>query len=177
MMKQLWNSLRRGAGLGAVCFALLGLILVIWPGTSAALACRAVGAALLLYGGAQCIQMLCVQGRTFLGTAVLLVNLVIAVVGLWVLLFPEMVLSAIPVITGIILLVHGVQNVGEAMTLYSHGYSRWWAALLMGIVTLALGIVLILNPFTAVEVTFRVIGLFLICDGLSDLWIVRKLNE
>lgn len=175
-MKQLWNTIKAGAGLGAVCFLLLGLILLIWPGTSAAFACRAIGLALLLYGGAQCIQLLRISDRTSLGNASLVVNLVVAVIGLWVLLRPDTVLALIPIITGIILLFHGIQNLGQAMTLKAHLYSHWWAAALLGVGTVVLGVLLIVNPFSAIEITFRFIGLFLICDGLSDLWIDVKLH-
>lgn len=176
-MRHFWRTLTETAALGALGFALLGLILLIWPGTSAVVACRAVGLALLLYGGIQCIQLLRMTERTPLGTAALLINLVIAVAGVWVLAEPGAVLSMIPIITGIIFLFHGVQDVAGALNLHRGGYPRWWAALVIGVLTACFGILLFVYPFTAVEVTFRVIGVLLLCDGLSDFWIHFALSR
>lgn len=170
-MRHLWRTLRETAALGALGFALLGLILLLWPGISAVVVCRAVGLALLLYGGIQCIQLLRLSGRTPLGTAALVLNLVITAAGIWVLAEPEAVLSMIPILTGIILLFHGIQDVAGALNLRRDGYPRWWVALVIGIVTALFGVLLFVYPFEAVEVTFRVIGVFLLCDGLSDFWI------
>ena len=40
--------------------------------------------------------------------------------------------------------------------------------------TVALGVVLICNPFTIVDTVVRIIGAFLVYDGLSDMWILSR---
>ena len=42
---------------------------------------------------------------------------------------------------------------------------------------MAFGGVLIFNPFEAVEMVVRMIGIFLIYDGLSDIWILSRVSK
>ena len=53
-------------------------------------------------------------------------------------------------------------------------YDNWWVALLLSLLTVALGVVLICNPFTIVDTVVRIIGAFLVYDGLSDMWILSR---
>ena len=48
-------------------------------------------------------------------------------------------------------------------------------ACLLGLATIVLGAVLIFKPFGVINTVTRVIGGFLIYDGLSDLWILSRL--
>ena len=44
-------------------------------------------------------------------------------------------------------------------------------ALIISVVTIGLGVLLLFNPISAIELAFRVIGVILIVDGGSDFWI------
>ena len=58
--------------------------------------------------------------------------------------------------------------------LQKEGYERWWLALTFGLLTVIFGGLLIFNPFGAVEFVVRLIGIFLIYDGVSDIWILSR---
>ena len=47
-------------------------------------------------------------------------------------------------------------------------------ALILGLLTVGLGILLICKPFAALDTAVRLIGAFLIYDGLSDIWIASR---
>ena len=81
---------------------------------------------------------------------------------------------AVPLIIGILILIHGVHNVIQAVDLQKDGYDKWWVALLFGILTVGFGGLLICNPFGAVEMAVRMIGISLIYDGASDMWILSR---
>ena len=55
-------------------------------------------------------------------------------------------------------------------------YQRWQAALLIGIAIAALGVVLIFNPFGALVITVRILGIILIVDGITGLWVGHALR-
>ena len=78
------------------------------------------------------------------------------------------------VIIGVVVLIHGVHNVIQAIDLQKENYDKWWIALLFGILTVIFGGVLVYNPFGAVEMVVRMIGIFLIYDGASDMWILSR---
>ena len=105
------------------------------------------------------------------------VGIILAVLGGWVILNPGILIMVIPVVIGVIVTVHGVHNLIQALELFKNQYSKWWVALLLGMVTVGLGILLIFNPFEAVNTAIMLIGIFLIYDGISDLWIISRISK
>lgn len=156
-----------------LCIA-FGLVLLVWPGTTTRIVCILFGSALLAYGGFQTVICLRSAERTFFSQGMLIFGIVVAVIGLWILFRPEMIIMAVPVIIGVVVLIHGVQNVIQAIDLQKENYDKWWIALLFGILTVIFGGVLVYNPFGAVEMVVRMIGIFLIYDGASDMWILSR---
>ena len=53
-------------------------------------------------------------------------------------------------------------------------YDNWWKFRFYSVFDVALGVVLICNPFTIVDAVVRIIGAFLVYDGLSDMWILSR---
>ena len=134
-----------------------------------------LGGALLLYGVLQIILYLFAKERTIYLQGMLLFGIVLAVIGAWILLKPESIMKAVPVIVGIIIVIHGINNAVQSVDLKKLGYGNWWIACLLGLATIVLGAVLIFKPFGVINTVTRVIGGFLIYDGLSDLWILSRL--
>ena len=107
----------------------------------------------------------------------LILGIILSVIGAWILLKPEMIIAAVPVIMGIIIVMHGVHNIVQGLQLKGMDYEKWWIAFALGIVTVALGSILIYNPFSVVNTVVRVIGAFLIYDGISRIWIVSRVSK
>lgn len=63
------------------------------------------------------------------------------------------------------------------MSLCQSRYDKWWVALLLALVTIGFGVLLIFNPFAAVDTLIRFIGIFLIYDGVSDIWIMSRVSK
>ena len=83
----------------------------------------------------------------------------------------------IPIIVGILIVIHGVNNIQQTITLCKGKYSMWWLALIMAILTIGLGALLIIRPFAALDTVVMLIGFFLIYDGLSNVWIVSRIAK
>ncbi len=173
-MTEFLRGLKANYTVSAVLCMVFGLVLLIWPGTTTRIVCMLLGSVLLAYGGFQVVICLVNRERTLLSQGMLIFGIVVAVVGLWILLSPEMIIMAVPVIIGVVILIHGVHNVIQAVGLQKENYSKWWVALLFGILTVVFGGVLVYNPFGAVEMVVRMIGIFLIYDGASDMWILSR---
>lgn len=173
-MTEFLRGLKANYTVSAVLCMVFGLVLLIWPGTTTRIVCMLLGSVLLAYGGFQVVICLVNRERTLLSQGMLIFGIVVAVVGLWILLSPDMIIMAVPVIIGVVILIHGVHNVIQAVGLQKENYSKWWVALLFGILTVVFGGVLVYNPFGAVEMVVRMIGIFLIYDGASDMWILSR---
>ncbi len=168
------KNLKANYTLSAVICVIIGAVLIIWPGTSTKVVCMMLGGMMLIYGFIQIILYFVTRERTIYLQGMLLLGIVLGVVGAWILLKPESIIAIVPIIMGIIIVVHGLHNATQSIDLKKMGYEKWWVAFLFSILTIILGGVLVYNPFSVVNTVVRVIGAFLIYDGLSDMWILSR---
>jgi len=168
------KSLKVNYSLSALICVILGIVLLVWPGQSTQVVCMILGIVLGGFGIIQIILYLATQEKTMVSHSMMMLGIVLAVIGGWIVLKPDTIIKAIPMIVGILIVIHGLHNAVQAIDLKKMQYDNWWVALLLSLLTVALGIILICNPFTAVDVVVRLIGAFLIYDGLSDMWILSR---
>lgn len=173
-MSDFLKGLKANYTISAGLCTLLGLVLLIWPGTTMRIVCTLLGSMLLIYGLVQVVLYLINKERTILSQGMMVFGIVLAVIGIWILTSPEMIIMAVPVIVGVLIVIHGVHNVVQAIALKKDGYDRWWLAFLFGALTVVLGGILVYNPFEVAETVVRFIGIFLIYDGVSDIWILSR---
>lgn len=173
-MAEFLKGLKVNYTASALVCVVLGLVLLIWPGTTTQIVCMLLGVVLLIYGVIQILVYLISRERSLVSQGMMLLGIIVSVIGIWILVKPEMIIMAVPVIVGILIVIHGLHNVVQAIALKKDGYEGWWIACLMGVLTALLGGILIYNPFTVVDTIVRLIGIFLIYDGLSDMWIISR---
>ena len=168
------KSLKVNYSLSAVICVILGIVLLVWPGQSTQVVCMVLGIVLGGFGLIQIILYLATKEKTMVSHSMMMLGVVLAVIGGWIVLKPETIIKAVPMIVGILIVIHGFHNAVQAIDLKKMQYDNWWVALLLSLLTVALGVVLICNPFTIVDTVVRIIGAFLVYDGLSDMWIMSR---
>ncbi len=168
------KSLKVNYSLSAVICVILGIVLLVWPGQSTQVVCMVLGIVLGGFGLIQIILYLATKEKTMVSHSMMMLGVVLAVIGGWIALKPETIIKAVPMIVGILIVIHGFHNAVQAIDLKKMQYDNWWVALLLSLLTVALGVVLICNPFTIVDTVVRIIGAFLVYDGLSDMWILSR---
>ena len=174
-MADFLKGLKANYTISALLCVILGLVLLIWPGTTTQIVCMLLGIVLFTYGAIQIVLYLFNRERTIVSQGMLVLGIIFAVIGGWILLKPEMIIMAVPVIVGVLIVIHGLHNAAQDFALKNDGYDRWWVAFLLGALTVILGGILIYNPFKVVNTVVRLIGIFLIYDGLSDVWILSRI--
>lgn len=174
-MGNILKRLKTNVVISAVLCILLGIVLVVWPDISMQIACTAIGAVLLIGGVMRLVQYFVVRDGSMYAQMNLIMGIVLTVVGVWIVLKPDKVLAIIPIIIGIVIVIHGLNDLQQAVSLCKEKYDKWWVALLLGLLTVGFGILLICRPFAALDTVVILIGIFLIYDGLSDLWIVSRI--
>ena len=97
-----------------------------------------------------------------------------AVAGLVLLIWPGLLVNLIPVAGGIGILVHGVTNLFKALELKKAGYSAWVTPLVLAVLSILGGIFILSNPMGMIKSIFRVIGIVLIYNGLTSLYISSR---
>lgn len=172
---KLLKKLKTNIVISAVLCILLGIVLVVWPDLSMQVVCTAIGAILLIGGGVRLAVYFSVKDGSVYAQMNLIMGIILAVVGVWILLQPDKVMAIIPIIVGIVIVLHGINNLQQALTLFKEKYDKWWVALILGLLTVGFGVLLICRPFEALETVVMMIGIFLIYDGISDIWIVSRI--
>ena len=91
------------------------------------------------------------------------------VLGIILIFFSRAILSLLPVIVGIYTVVSGVFKLQTAFEAKRFGMNKWWGMLLISLVTIAIGVVLFLRPFSSAMLVIRFMGLAILADGIQDL--------
>lgn len=143
---------------------LVGLVLVLMPGTLNKILGIIVGIILLIMGIASIFQYL----QNKIGTTLSLVGgIFYSVLGSIILLYPGSVVRAIAIGIGISLALSGLIKVKWSFTLKNLD-NVWIGTLIIGLLTTILGIILIFSPFSG-DVITKITGAFLLVVAIFDL--------
>lgn len=176
-MEKILKKLKTNVVISSLLCVLLGLVLLFWPGLSIQIVCTAVGAVLIISGAIRMVGYFTLKDGSMYSQINLIFGIIFAVVGVWIVMKPDKVLAIIPIIVGIVIALHGLHNLQQAIQLCKDQYDKWWVALLLGILTVGFGVLLICRPFAAIDTVVMLIGAFLIYDGLSNIWIVSRIYK
>jgi uncharacterized membrane protein HdeD (DUF308 family) len=170
-MKDFFKRVKADAIMSAVLCIALGVVLIVWPGETIDIVCKVLAAGLIILGGVELFSYITNRnGYMFTG----ILGLIVLIIGVWIFLKPSSIVSLVPIVIGVILAVHGVQDVKMALESKNGGYDRWWIMLIIAIISIAFGVLCIVNAFGMVKLAMQFVGVALIYDGISDLWVVTK---
>lgn len=171
-MKEFFRHFRFSMFGAALLCVLLGVALLIWPDVSQTVFCYAFGAMLVLSGLLQIAVYLVGKQKGLLSKIMFAGGLISMVAGVWVLLSPGKVLQLTVIVVGVVLIYHGVMDVKYASDLKRCESRCWAVALLCGLITCAIGVLLLVNPFESMDILFIVVAIGFLFDGASDLFTV-----
>lgn len=172
-MKEKLKELRINITVAALISIIIGLLLLIFPAQSISTIGKVIAIFIILAGLAVVGQMV-MSGMNVMG---IVVGAVIAIIGFWIFLSPAAILTIIPIAIGVMLVVHGVQDLSMAIETANAKADRAWISFILAVINIVLGFVCIANAFGFVNLAFRIIGIMLIYDGLVDLGIVHKVRK
>jgi len=165
--------------LASILYLVLGLVLLFFPKLTTELFCTAVGLLLLLYGGVTIISFLLRRGSGISSSMVfeLILGVISALVGIFFLTHPAFIISLIPTVLGIYVLIDSLVNLKRGLDLRAYGYAGWTTTIVMSLVSLALGGLILWNPFSVGLTLWRIIGGAFLYQGISDLLAIHALGK
>lgn len=95
------------------------------------------------------------------------------IVGALCVFFTDKVVGLFPVLVmiyGIIMVVAGIHKIRNYLVLKDFGFRFSWLVVVSAILTIILGVIVFLNPFTATATAWTYTGIFLIVEGVIDLF-------
>lgn len=161
--------IKNGMLILSIAFIALGLLLLVMPETSLLWICYAFGAVVLITGIVCLVQYARLRGSGFAAPFFLVAGVITAALGLFTLAQPQVVASFLPVVFGLFILIDGCSRIGTALELARRRADKWWMMLLLSVLSIALGILLLVNPFGAAVSVVMVCGVLLIIEGVVNL--------
>ena len=160
----------------AVTLIVLGLIFIVWPAASRGVLVRILGIALILAGVALTISYFTrYLGKMFPTTAIC--GIIIVIIGIMITAKPEYFTAFVMIVLGIFVGISGIMNFLQTMSLASLHYKYWWIGLILSVVTIICSVLIITKPGKIADILFVISGIFMIYDGLSDLFFALKLRS
>jgi len=160
-----------------VAVILLGLVMILYPGASRNIICRAAGILLCVFGAAR-VAAYFVSDRTEAFSSFALVQGTALIgFGVYFLIRPEFLAAFLTVALAIILIVGGVMKLQYAIDFLRLHASVWWIQLIGALLTAGLGVVALVNPFKAADTLIIFLGIAFLIDGVWDLISVTRLSS
>ena len=153
---------------GAVLTAVFGLVLLIWPSLSSTILCYGISAGLLAYGVFRMITYFLHKPQMALQQNDFAVGIMLIAVALFILLDPELIISLLPVLLGLLLVMGAAREMQIAIDLFRLKGGRWYAPLIASVVQAILGLIILWNPFTTAMVLMQFIGASVLVESVSQ---------
>ena len=152
---------------------LVGLVLLLIPGTLNKIIGILIGAALLIVGILAIIRY---TKEHEVGSNLNLVSgILYSVLGVIIIIYPYSIINLVTICLGVYLIINGLLKLKLAFML-KNVTNKWIGTLIMGIITIILGLLLIFNPFAGITIT-KLAGAFLVVVAIFDLvdtYIIQK---
>ncbi len=155
----------------------IGVILLFWAPAVIPVMARILAVLLVAIGLVFICAFIFKKNRLMMDSGLFVAGIIIAAVGVWIFLYPSNFTNLIPKIFGVFIILSGLRNLGQTITLIRHRYSFWWVSLLMALITLGIGGWLVVKSQEATEMIVRIIGGSLIYDGLTNLWTLSRIKK
>ncbi len=167
-MKELFKKLRIAAYVSAILTIALGGILIAWPMEVTGLICRVLGALLVVMGAVYIFGYI-MEGRGILTVAG---GLLFLLLGVWIFITPGSIATLVPIVIGVVLLVHSLRDFQMAAEAKQHGSSRFMMLFLLALLNCVFGVICICDSFGVLSVAVRMLGIALVYDGISNMIII-----
>ena len=159
-----WNKIVYG-----IILILVGVLFWMFPEQLISGISLVVGVFFIATGVAVLIGYAAKRAENVVGSNRLLIGVILVSIGIFAIVKTELIVSMVPFILGFIVVASGVNKLQTFIDLKRLGYAGGIPTLVLSVLNIAFGIVLIANPFEAMEVLIRVIGAGLIFSGITDL--------
>ena len=167
-MRDFFKRIRFEVYLTALLTVAMGVVLIVWPLEVTGLICRIIGVLLIIMGAANLFSYFVDKKGMLTVTG----GLIFLLLGVWIFVRPGAIAQLVPIVIGVVLLVHSLKDFQMAAEARRNQSSKWGILFLLALLNCAFGIVCICDSFGVLPVAVRMIGVALVYDGISSACIV-----
>lgn len=151
--------------LGAACMIALGVLLLVWPHATLTLVAILIGCGLVVSGAVRLWEGFTAKGGESGGmrAAYIVIGLLAVIAGLYCLRHHSLSLFLVAFVTGVYFVMHGVAEIGAAA---SSPISGRGLRTILGIFSIAAGLVLVIWPQISLVLLLTIMGAWLLFYGV-----------
>ena len=153
----------------SVLYLALGIFLLMVPGTALNVVCYALGGVVLLGAVIQLVRYFLVERGIFQSQLTLISGLVCLALGAFLIIRSDVVVRVLPIVFGLFVIFDSLGRIQNALELRRCEYPSWKGFLLLAVLSIALGVIMIVDPFGTMETLVMAIGIILIVEGSINL--------
>ena len=175
-MEEKKSKILRGQIPTSVFYILFGLCLALMPVETVNVLCKVVFGLVLIGAGVYHILIFVLEkdNSTILD---LFSGVIVLVIGIFLFMNPTVVVKLLTLMLGAFILVDSIWSLKGSLKLKKRGADSWKFLLLGSIIFIALGISLVVNPFTMVKYTVIFAGWIFLCNGVIDMIYLMLLRK
>lgn len=170
-MKAFFKRIKVDFLLSSLLCILLGITFIIWNGQVIDVIGTVLSVGLLVVG---IIFVLGYFSKLMESVPAILAGIIFVALGAWFLIEPARIFTLIPIVIGLVLLFHGIRGVTESLAAKTYGLGCWGVNFLLSAVNVVLGIICIIFSTKIIETAAIFVGIILIYNGLSNIWIIAS---
>ena len=167
-MEEKKNKILRGQLPVSVIYVLLGLCLALMPVETVNVLCKVVFGLVLIGAGLYHIFMFVFEkeNATILD---LFSGVIVLVIGVFLFMNPPVVIKLLTLMLGAFILVDSIWMLRGSLKLKKKGLGVWKAFLIESLIFVALGVLILMNPFSELKMTMQVAGWIFVANGGLDI--------
>lgn len=161
----------------SIIYLLLGLFMIIFPEIVSNSISYVIGALILFFGLTKMISYFNLEYKNFFTGFLLFISLAAIILGIYIIFAPETFISMIPFMIGLVIIVNGIQKISQAFYIKKFQETNVTPLFIYAAILIVLGVLLISNPFGAIQIVIRIIGIFLVIDSIEEYWTMKKYEK
>lgn len=147
----------------------LGVFIVLQPDSSLRIITYCLGTVIVLLGLIDLITFLINKEDRGALWYLMVRSIAFFILAAFTFVKSEYVSSILPFLFGFLLSIDGLYKIVTGIQI-KKSLNTWSSVLILGIAILAVGVIIVLNPFKVAKLTMQVIGVSLILDGVFNIW-------
>ena len=152
----------------SIVYIIVGIIMLLNPNFVNDAVNYVIGALIIIYGIIYSVSLYQKRDIEMYGKFDFMAGIMCISFGLFLIVYPSVLVALIPFCTGIILLMDAIRFIVNSFKLKKLGFSSWIANFIVGIIFLGFSIFVILKAKDISLLILRFIGVCLIIDAILD---------
>ena len=164
----------------SIIYIIVGLIMLLNPDFISDAVNYVIGVLIIIYGVIYSISLYQKRDIEIYGKFDFVAGIMCISFGLFLIVYPDILVALIPFCTGIIILMDAVRFIVNGIKLKKLGFGSWIVNLIVGLIFLGFSIFIIIQAKNISLLLLRFIGAFLIIDAILDFFTeirFRKLEK